>query len=161
MKIFVRNSISILEEIFDHMCEDHLLMEGAPSKLTPFQKAQRNRRQTVGMHTVDPTKQSTFYQHAVRAIFMNLRKHGESFKGSAKGGQNIAKHMLRKNGYGTGQPSGNVKLTGKGRKRNRMHSAEPPHIKKKKQSAYDYIMGIQRRKAVRKANVARKAASAG
>jgi len=162
MREFVTNSIIILEAINEHLAADTgLLCEAAKSKLTPYQKAQRNRRQTVGTHTSRPAKQSTFYMHAVRAIFMNLRKQGQSFKGSAKGGQNIAKHMLTKNGYGSGQPTGDVRLTGKGHKRNRMHTREPGHIKKKKQKAYDYIMGIQRKDAAKKQAVKQKAASAG
>ena len=152
----------ILETIIDHMVEeDQLLTEAYKSKLTPYQKAQRNRRQTIATHTARPSKQSTFYQHAVRAIFMNLRKNGESFKGAAKGGQNIARTMMTKNGYANGQKTGDVKLSGKGHKRNRMHTKEPGHVRKKKQRAYDYIMGIQRKQAQRKAQVSRKAMTAG
>ncbi len=159
---FVTSSTAILEAIVDYMSADvEVLSEAKSSKLTPYQKAQKNRRQTVATHTARPAKQSTFYMHAVRAIFMNLRGRGESFKGAAKGGQNIGKHMLTKNGYGSGQPNGDVKLTGKGHKRNRMHTSEPGHIKKKKQKAYDYIMGIQRKSAAKKRAVKQKAASAG
>ena len=141
--------------------EKQLLDEAYKSKLTPYQKAQRNRRQTVATHTARPSKQSTFYKHAVRAIFMNLRKNGESFKGAAKGGQNIARTMMTKYSYANGQPTGDIRLTGKGHKRNRMHTREPGHIKKKKERAYDYIMGIQRRQAQKKAQVKRKAMTAG
>ena len=131
------------------------------SKLTPYQKAQRNRRQTVAAHSPRPARQSTFYRHAVRAIFQNLRKGGESFKGAAAGGQRIAQHMLKKNGYASGQPSGNFQLSGKGHSRNRKHTNEPSSIKKKKDKAYDYIMGIQRRQKKQKELVKSKAASAG
>lgn len=155
---FLSNSIVILEAINEHLADNTDMLVEA---MTPYQKAQRNRRQTVGAHTTRAAKQSTFYMHAVRAIFMNLRKGGQSFKGSAKGGQNIAKHMLTKNGYGSGQTSGDVKLTGKGQKRNRMHTKEPGHIKQKKQKAYDYILGIQRKSAAKKQAVKQKAASAG
>jgi len=156
------NFISILEAVSDHLSGDiELLSEESKLKLTPYQKAQRNRRQTVATHTSRPAKQSTFYMHAVRAIFMNLRKQGQSFIGSAKGGQNIAKHMLTTNEYGSGQPNGDVKLTSKGLRRNRMHAREPGHILKKKKKAYDYIMGIQRKNAAQKQAVKQKAASAG
>jgi len=158
---FVTTSVDILSEIVNFMMEDNLLMEARPSKLTPYQKAQQNRRQTIATHTQHPAKQSTFYMHAVRAIFQNLRKRGESFKGSAKGGQNIARTMMTKHDYASGNPRGGIKLTGKGRKRNRMHTSEPGHIKKKKQRAYDYIMGIQRRAAQQKQAVKQKAAGAG
>lgn len=158
---FVTTSVDILSEIVAHMTEETLLMEGRPSKLTPYQKAQRNRRQTIATHTQAPAKQSTFYMHAVRAIFQSLRKSGESFKGAAKGGQNIARTMMTKHGYASGNPRGGIKLSGKGRKRNRMHTSEPGHVKKKKQKAYDYIMGIQRRKAQRQQAVKQKAAGAG
>jgi len=162
MNDFVSTSIALLESINGFMVDGkESLTEAKTSKLTPYQKAQKNRRQTVGTHTARAAKQSTFYMHAVRAIFMNLRKTGQSFAGSAKGGQNIAKHMLTKNKYGAGQPTGDVKLTGKGLKRNRMHSAEPGHVKKKKQKAYDYILGIQRKQAAKKQAVKQKAASAG
>lgn len=161
MSDFLTSSNDILFVIVEHMTEENALLEGRPSKLTPYQKAQRNRRQTVATHTHKPAKASTFYVHAVRAIFQSLRKRGESFKGSAKGGQNIARHMLTKYGYAMGNEGGGIKLTGKGRKRNAMHTKEPAHIKKKKQKAYDYILGIQRKVAQQKAQVVRKAAGAG
>lgn len=158
MREFVSNCNEILEAVVEFMTGDDELME---AKLTPYQKAQRNRRQTVATHTHRPAKASTFYVHAVRAIFQNLRKRGESFTGSAKGGQNIARTMMTKHGYATGQPSGAVRLTSKGRKRNQMHAREPAHVKNKKQRAYDYIMGIQRRKKAKKAAAADKAMGAG
>lgn len=137
------------------------LLEAIPRKLTPYQKAQAKRRQTVAAHTANPAKQSAMYKHAVRAIFQKLRKSGDSFAGAAKGGQNIAKHMMAKNGYASGQESGAIKLTGKGRRRNRMHLAEPKGIRDKKEKAYNWIMGIQARKAADKEAVRRKTLSAG
>lgn len=166
MKHFLDNMLPILEAVVDFMSDDGyedfaLLSEAVPRKLTPYQKALQARRQTVAAHTHKPAKASTFYMHAVRAIFQNLRKRGESFHGSAKGGQNIARVMLTKNGYATGQPTGQITLTAKGNKRNRMHTKEPKHIRDKKQKAYDYIMGIQRQTAAKKAQVQRKAMGAG
>lgn len=158
MRDFVSNMNEILEGVLEALGGSVLLDE---AELTPYQKAQRNRRQTVATHTHRPAKASTFYVHAVRAIFQNLRKRGESFQGSAKGGQNIARTMMTKYGYASGQPNGSIRLSGKGLKRNRMHAKEPSSIKKKKQRAYDYIMGIQRKNAEKKAAVARKAMGAG
>jgi hypothetical protein len=99
--------------------------------------------------------------HAVRAIFQNLRKRGESFHGAAKGGQNIARTMMTKYDYATGQQTGQIKLTGKGLRRNKMHAREPAHVRDKKQKAYDYIMGVQRQSVAKKAQVQRKAQGAG
>lgn len=155
-------SVDLLEALVEGLqgrVYEHELLE--VSKLTPYQKAQRNRRQTVAAHTPRPAKQSVFYKHAVRAIFQNLRKTGEGFKGAAAGGQRIAQHMLKKNGYATGQPSGNFQLTSKGHSRNKKHTSEPSSIRKKKEKAYDYIMGIQRRQQKRQQQVKSKAASAG
>lgn len=139
----------------------------AKSKTTPYQKAQRNRRQTIALHTPSPSKQSAFYKHAVRAIFNKLRKDGEGFKGAAKGGQLIAQWMLKKHGYATGSTDdpwadgGKFKLTGKGKKRNRKHTSEPKGVRRRKEAAYDHIMGIQRRAAARRKAVADKAKGAG
>jgi hypothetical protein len=160
----VAESLSIVRGIAADL---EILCEAKPSKLTPYQKAQQKRRQTIATHTVNPAKQSIFYKHAVRAIFSKLRKQGDSFQGSAKGGQNIAKWMLKHNGYGTpsqdktGEETGGVKLTGKGIRRNRMHAAEPKGVRDRKEKAYDWIMGIQRKKAQQKQAVQRKSASAG
>jgi len=131
-------------------------------EMTPYQKAQQARRQTVAAHTPRPAKQSVFYKHAVRAIFKKLRKDGESFKGSAKGGQLISQHMLKKNGYAQGQPrGGSFSLTSKGLSRNIKHAKEPKALRAKKEKAYDYIMGIQRRAKEKQQQMKTKAASAG
>jgi hypothetical protein len=151
----------MLEFLKEDLAGPESLLEAAPSKLTPYQKAQRNRRQTVAAHTPRPAKQSVFYKHAVRAIFQKLRKGGSSFKGAAKGGQLIAQYMLKKNGYASGQASGNFSLSSKGHKRNLKHTREPAGIRRKKEKAYDYIMGIQRRAAQRQQQVKHKAAGAG
>lgn len=164
MNHFVDNVVSILEAVLDFTSDDDspaLLTEATPRKLTPYEKALQGRRQTVAAHTFKPAKASIFYMHAVRAIFQNLKKRGESFHGAAKGGQNIAREMLLKNGYATGQHTGQINLTGKGLGRNKMHAREPKHIRDKKQKAYDYIMGIQRQKAAQKSQVQRKAMGAG
>ena len=154
--------LGLLVEVVSDWCDQESgLLEASKSKLTPFQKAQRNRRQTVAAHTPRPAKQSTFYKHAVRAIFQNLRKSGEGFKGAAAGGQRIAQHMLKKYGYASGQESGNFRLTSKGHSRNRKHTNEPSSVKKKKSAAYDYIMGIRRRQQKQQKNVRNKSASAG
>ena len=161
MRFTVRESIVMLEALSDELSGDGYLSEAKVSKLTPYQKAQRNRRQTVAAHSPRPSKQSTFYKHAVRAIFTKLRDGGEGFKGAAKGGQLIAQWMLKKYKYANGQPSGDFSLTSKGRKRNIHHVNEPAGIKKKKAKAYDYIMGIQRRQAKKQAQISNRAKSAG
>lgn len=154
----------MLEAVSKKLSGAGSLTEG---NMTPYQKAQQRRRQTIAAHTPRPAKQSTFYKHAVRAIFQKLRKDGESFKGSAKGGQLIAQWMLKQHGYAQGKTSpegidtGNFSLTSKGRKRNRVHNAEPAGIKKKKAKAYDYIMGIQRRAQAKQQAVQHRAAGAG
>jgi hypothetical protein len=131
-------------------------------EMTPYQKAQQARRQTVAAHTPRPAKQSVFYKHAVRAIFKKLRKDGESFKGSAKGGQLISQYMLKKYGYAQGQPrGGSFSLTSKGLGRNMKHAKEPKALRAKKEKAYDYIMGIQRRAKEKQTQMKTKAASAG
>lgn len=144
---------------------DELLAEASyleeASSLTPFQKAQRNRRQTIATHSPRPSKQSTFYKHAVRAIFQNLRKNGESFKGAARGGQLISQWMLKKYGYASGNNTGGFSLSAKGHTRNRKHTSEPSSVRAKKAKAYDYIMGIQRKQQKRQQQVKHKAASAG
>jgi len=159
MVFTVTESLFMLRFLVEEMEGARYLTEA--SKLTPYQKAQRGRRQTVAAHSPRPARQSTFYKHAVRAIFQKLRKDGSSFKGAAKGGQLIAQHMLKKNGYASGQASGNFSLTSKGRTRNLKHTSEPAGIRKKKEKAYDYIMGIQRRQAKRQQQVKHKAAGAG
>jgi hypothetical protein len=139
----------------------------AKSKLTPYQKAQRNRRQTIALHTTNPSKQSTFYKHAVRAIFNKLRKDGEGFKGAAKGGQLIAQWMLKKYKYATGTiddpwaDGGKFKLTAKGVKRNRKHTSEPAGLRKRKEAAYNHIMGIRKREVAKRQAVTDKARGAG
>ena len=147
-----------------------VLCEATKSKLTPFQKAQRNRRQTVALHTQKPSTQSTFYKHAVRAIFNKLRKDGESFRGSAKGGQLIAQWMMKKYGYAHGshipdqedpENIGRVILTSKGKQRNRKHTSEPKSVLARKQKAYDHIMGIRRKRAAKEKSVADKSLGAG
>jgi len=142
-------------------CYEISLVPLITEAMTPYQKAQRNRRQTIATHSPRPARQSTFYRHAVRAIFQSLRKTGESFRGAAAGGQRIAQHMLKKYGYAMGQPGGNFKLTGKGHSRNRKHTSEPAGIRKRKDKAYDYIMGVQRRQKKRKEQVQMKASGAG
>jgi len=159
MRFTLQESIVMLGCLMDSMVPRELV-EGK-RKLTPYQKAQRNRRQTVAAHTPRPAKQSAFYKHAVRAIFQKLRKDGESFKGSAKGGQLIAQWMLKKYSYAQGKEGGNFSLTSKGKKRNLKHTNEPAGVRKKKEKAYDYIMGIQRRQQQKQQKVKRKAASAG
>jgi hypothetical protein len=153
-------NLILLEFIVDETGGEYLY-EATKSKLTPYQKAQQRRRQTVATHTPRPAKQSTFYKHAVRAIFNKLRKDGEGFRGAAKGGQLIAQWMLKKYGYASGREGGDFSLSGKGHNRNRKHTSEPKSIKRKKQKAYDYIMGIQRRKAQRQKQVKHKALGAG
>lgn len=152
--------IALLEFAIGEISDGDGLLDEA-SKLTPYQKTQQRRRQTIATHTPRPSKQSTFYKHAVRAIFGKLRKGGESFTGAAKGGQRIAQWMLKKHGYASGQEGGNFSLTSKGHKRNKKHTSEPKSVLKKKAKAYDYIMGIQRRQQKRQQQVQRKAASAG
>ena len=166
MRFSVTESIVMLEELLGHQA-DTMITE-AKSKLTPYQKAQRNRRMTIAHHTPRPAKQSVFYKHAVRAIFQKLRKDGEAFKQAAKGGQLIAQWMLKKYGYATGSTSdpwaggGHFSLTSKGNKRNRdKHLKEPKSVLKKKAMAYDYIMGIQRRAAAKDQQVKAKARGAG
>ena len=159
MRFTLKESLTLLEFMKEDLAGGECLMEA--SKLTPYQKAQRNRRQTVATHTPRPAKQSSFYKHAVRAIFQKLRKGGSSFKGAAKGGQLIAQYMLKKNDYAKGQTSGGFSLTSKGNKRNLKHTREPSSVRKKKDKAYDYIMGIQRRAAARQQQVKRKAMGAG
>lgn len=161
MRFTLTESLVLLEFLKEDLMEHQALFEAKTSKLTPYQKAQRNRRQTVAAHTPRPAKQSTFYKHAVRAIFQKLRNGGSSFKGAAKGGQLIAQYMIKKHGYGQGQASGNFSLTSKGQKRNLKHTREPGGIRAKKEKAYDYIMGIQRRQAARQQQVKHKAAGAG
>jgi hypothetical protein len=161
MQFTLTESVFMLEALLDEFSEPEYLVEKKVSKLTPYQKAQRNRRQTVAAHTPRPAKQSVFYKHAVRAIFQNLRKTGEGFKGSAKGGQLIAQWMLKKHGYAQGQAGGGFSLTSKGKKRNLKHTREPAGVRKKKEQAYDYIMGIQRRAAQRQQQVKHKALGAG
>lgn len=160
----VSESVFLLEEIIDHMVHyDHV----CEAQMTPYQKAQQARRQTIAAHTPRPAKQSPFYQHMVRAIFQKLRKNGEAFKGAAKGGQLIAQWALKKHGYAQGKTdhfgmdTGDFSLTSKGRSRNLKHSKEPASIRDKKRKAYDYIMGIQRRQQQRQQQVIRKAAGAG
>jgi len=159
MRFTLTENLALIEFLLDEVGGQEYLTEA--SKLTPYQKAQKARRQTVAAHTPRPAKQSTFYKHAVRAIFQKLRKSGEGFKGAARGGQLIAQHMLKKYGYASGSPDGNFSLTSKGKSRNLKHTREPSGIRKKKEKAYDYIMGVQRRKAQRQQQVQRKAASAG
>jgi hypothetical protein len=154
-------NLVLLEFVLGELSQDDCLVEARQSVKTPYQKAQAARRQTIAAHTPRPAKQSTFYKHAVRAIFQKLRKNGESFKGSAKGGQLIAQYMLKKHGYASGQDSGQFQLTGKGHSRNRKHTKEPSSIRKRKEMAYDYIMGIQRRAEKRKQQVKQKALGAG
>lgn len=172
MKRLVDSMIPILEAVVDFVSDGKgpvVLVESpitpdeilAKKRTTPYQKAMKARRQTVAAHTHRPAKASVFYMHAVRAIFQNLRKGGESFHGAAKGGQNIARTMMTKNGYATGKETGQINLTGKGLRRNKMHAKEPAHIRDKKQKAYDYIMGIQRQKVSKQAQVQRKAVGAG
>lgn len=142
------------------LCERSTEMER--KKLTPYQKAQRARRQTIAAHTPRPAKQSVFYKHAVRAIFNKLRSGGEGFRGAAAGGQRIAQYMLKKHGYASGDAeTGNFSLTSKGKGRNMKHAKEPAGLRRRKERAYDYIMGIQRRVAQRQQQVKQKAASAG
>lgn len=160
MRFALSESLAMLRFLRDDMIPLSLC-EAKKSKLTPYQKAQRNKRQTVAAHTPRPSKQSTFYQHAVRAIFQKLRKDGSSFKGAAKGGQLIAQYMLKKYGYANGQEGGNFSLSTKGNKRNRKHNIEPMSTRKKKSKAYDYIMGIQRRQAQKQQQVKHKALGAG
>jgi hypothetical protein len=160
MKFTLTESICLLQFVLEEL-EDQRCVLSEASKLTPYQKAQRNRRQTVASHSPRPAKQSKFYKHAVSAIFKKLRKNGESFKGSSKGGQLIAQWMLKKHGYANGDMTGNFKLTSKGHSRNRKHTSEPSGISKRKDKSYDYIMGIQRRKKARQQQVQQKAASAG
>jgi hypothetical protein len=157
----LKEKLVLLEFALDEL-DDNYLVEARESVRTPYQKAQQARRQTVAAHSPRPAKQSVFYKHAVRAIFQKLRKSGESFKGAAKGGQLIAQHMLKKNGYAAGKGmGGNFSLTGKGHSRNKKHTKEPVSLRKKKSMAYDYIMGIQRRAEKRKQQVKQKALGAG
>jgi len=161
MRFSLTESLAMLEFLTNELVEVEYLEEARKSKLTPYQKAQRNRRQTVAAHTPRPSKQSVFYKHAVRAIFQKLRKDGSSFRGAAKGGQLIAQYMLKKHKYAQGQPSGGFSLTGKGKKRNRKHTSEPNSVLKKKEKAYNYIMGIQKRQAQRQQQLKNKAMGAG
>jgi len=161
MRFTLKESLVLLEFLKEELGRRELLSEAAPTKLTPYQKAQQSRRQTLAAHTPRPAKQSAFYKHAVRAIFQKLRKGGSSFKGAAKGGQLIAQHMLKRNGYAQGSFTGNFGLTSKGKTRNLKHTREPAGIRAKKEKAYDYIMGIQRRQAQRQQQVKQKAAGAG
>lgn len=161
MRFTLTESLVMLKFLKEELAGPESLFEANVSKLTPYQKAQRHRRQTVAAHTPRPAKQSSFYKHAVRAIFQKLRKGGSSFTGAAKGGQLIAQYMIKKNGYGQGQTGGGFSLTSKGKKRNLKHTREPGGIRRKKEKAYDYIMGIQRRQAVRQQQVKHKAAGAG
>ena len=161
MRFTVQESIVMLEALLEEFVGPEYLVEKKVSKLTPYQKAQQRRRQTVAAHTPRPAKQSTFYRHAVRAIFQKLRKDGEGFKGAAKGGQLIAQWMLKKYLYANGSPSGNFSLTGKGKSRNLKHTREPLGVKKRKDKAYDYIMGIQRRKVQKQQAVKHKSMGAG
>jgi len=156
----LEEKLVLLEFVMDEF-QDTCLCEARQTVMTPYQKAQAARRQTIAAHTPRPAKQSVFYKHAVRAIFQKLRNGGESFKGSAKGGQLIAQHMLKKNGYATGKQTGNFQLTGKGHSRNRKHTKEPASVRRRKEIAYDYIMGIQRRAEKRKQQVKHKALGAG
>ena len=153
-------NLILLEYVLEELQGGEVLVEA--SKLTPYQKAQQRRRQTIATHTSRPAKQSIFYKHAVRAIFSKLRKGGESFSGSAKGGQLIAQYMLKKYGYASGQAGGNFRLTSKGHRRNVTHHAKEPKSQlRKKAKAYDYIMGIQRRKAKKQQQMRAKALGAG
>jgi len=161
MKFTLTENLILLEFLLGELSGSEYLVEKKISKLTPYQKAQRARRQTVAAHTPRPAKQSVFYKHAVRAIFQKLRKGGDGFKGSARGGQLIAQHMLKKHGYAAGSPSGNFSLTSKGRKRNLKHVREPAGVRARKERAYNYIMGIQKRAAQRQQQVKAKAAGAG
>lgn len=140
------------------------------SKLTPYQKAQRGRRQTIALHTKNPAKQSAFYKHAVRAIFNKLKKSGEGFRGAAKGGQLIAQWMMKKYGYSHGShetdnedPSniGKMRLTSKGIRRNRKHTSEPASVRARKERAYDHIIGIQRKSRAKQQQVSKKSLGAG
>jgi len=158
---FLTDSTLLLESICRFMDGSEVLSEARKSKLTPYQKAQQKRRRTVAAHSPRPAKQSVFYKHAVRAIYNNLRKRGEGFKGAVKGGQLIAQWMLKKYGYATGQPTGNFRLTGKGLKRNVKHVREPSSVRRRKERAYDYLMGIQRRKKKEKEQVRLKSIGAG
>jgi hypothetical protein len=160
MKFTLTESVFMLEALLEEFSGE-CLVEAKASKLTPYQKAQRNRRQTVAAHTPRPAKQSVFYKHAVRAIFQNLRKGGESFGGGAKGGQLIAQWMLKKHGYAQGQPGGGFSLTSKGKRRNLKHTREPAGVRQRKEKAYDYIMGIQRRAAKQQKQLKAKAVGAG
>lgn len=165
MKFTVKENLVLLEALVDELSGTTSLDE--ESKLTPYQKAQQNRRKTLAAHTPRPAKQSVFYKHAVRAIFQKLRKNGEGFKGAAKGGQLIAQWMLKKYGYAqgkygeTGVDTGDFSLTSKGRKRNIVHSKEASSIRKKKERAYDYIMGIQRRDQARQQQIKHRSMGAG
>jgi hypothetical protein len=161
MNFSLKENIVMLETLLAHVSSLRGLVEAKVSKLTPYQKAQRSRRQTVAAHTPRPAKQSAFYKHAVRAIFQKLRKDGEAFKGSAKGGQLIAQWMLKKYGYASGNPQGGFSLTGKGKERNLKHTREPFGVRKRKEKAYDYIMGIQRRAAAEKQAVVHRSMGAG
>jgi hypothetical protein len=152
--------VLLLEFAVEELAGEVQLLDEA-SKLTPYQKAQQNRRRTIATHSPRPSKQSTFYKHAVRAIFQNLRKSGESFKGAARGGQLIGQWMLKKYGYASGNNTGGFSLSAKGHKRNKKHTSEPSSIRAKKAKAYDYIMGIQRKQQKRQQQVKHKAASAG
>lgn len=164
MRFTLRESIVMLDCIWSALSGVYHIYEG---KMTPYQKAQQKRRQTIAAHTPRPAKQSAFYKHAVRAIFTKLRKSGESFNGSAKGGQLIAQWMLKQYGYAHGKTgssgidTGDFSLTSKGRSRNRVHAAEPAGLRKKKDKAYDYILGIQRRSQAKQQQVKSKSMGAG
>jgi hypothetical protein len=166
MKFTLKEKLALLAFVVEELESGDPLTEAKKSKLTPYQKALRNRRQTVAAHTPRPAKQSVFYKHAVRAIFNKLRKDGESFRGAAKGGQLIAQWMLKKHGYAAGKQvdgvdTGDFKLTGKGHRQNKKHTAEPASKKKRKGAAYDRILGVQRRKATRQQQVKHKSLGAG
>lgn len=162
MKFTLTETLFLLEFLKEELTESVCLTEESRSgTLTPYQKAQMARRQTVAAHTPRPAKQSAFYKHAVRAIFNKLRRTGESFRGAAKGGQLIAQYMLKKHGYATGHPSGGFSLTSKGKTRNLKHTKEPRSVYDKKSRAYDHIMGVQRRQKQVQQNLQAKAKSAG
>lgn len=141
------------------------LLSGAFSiveaNVTPFQKMQQKRRQTVAMHTARPAKQSTFYKHAVVAIQKKLRKRGEGRSSATGGGQKIAHYMMTKNGYGKTDKRGSLSLTGKGLSRNKKHVGEPASVRARKERTYDFLMGIQRKKKDRASQLKSKAVGAG
>lgn len=147
-----------LERLNDLLDMTFSLME---ANLTPFQKMQMKRRQTVATHTARPAKQSVFYKHAVVAIQKKLRKRGEGRSSATAGGQKIAHYMMNKYGYGDIDDRGHLRLTSKGLSRNRKHIKEPSSVRARKEKAYDFIMGIQRKKKDRAAQIRSKAIGAG